>query len=100
MQKLSKILQTAGLWVNMAGLVALAFMMVLTVADVLMRYCFRSPLPGASELTELMLVIIVFFALADTHTVRGHVAVDLVVTRLAPRASSMRDCSRFSLKYL
>ena len=68
----------------MIGLVALTFMMALTVADVLMRYCFRAPIPGASELTELMLVIIVFFAVADTHSVKGHVAVDLVVSHLAP----------------
>ena len=73
----------------MAGLVALALMMLLTVADVLMRYCFRSPIPGATELTELMLVIIVFFALADTHTVKGHIAVDLFVTRLAPRTRAV-----------
>ncbi len=73
----------------MVGLVALVFMMALTVADVLMRYCFRAPIPGASELTELMLVVIVFFAIADTHTVKGHVAVDLVISRLAPHTRAV-----------
>lgn len=46
----------------MLAAVLLFAMMIVTVIDVLGRYVFSQPLPGAFELTEIMLAIVVFSA--------------------------------------
>lgn len=58
--------------------VALLAMMCLTVTDVFARYVFVLPIPSAVELTELLMVATVFFALPVVTVSGGHVAVDLI----------------------
>jgi len=62
---------------------AIVIMMVLTCADVLLRY-FRCPIPGTYELVCYLGAVAVAFAMAHTSVQRGHVAVSLIV-RLMPR---------------
>ncbi len=65
------------------GLIAI---MVLVVAiNVVGRLLFNQPLLGTVELVELMMVIVVFFAMSYTAVKRGHVIVDLVTSRLSRR---------------
>ena len=68
------------------GMVVLIIMMMLTVADVLMRYIWNSPILGVFELTEYMMVPIVFFGWAWCAKKGGNVQVDLLVKRLNPTA--------------
>lgn len=49
----------------------------LTVVDVVGRYWFQTPLPGAFELTQLMLGALVFAALPLTTAAGEHVEVDI-----------------------
>ncbi len=72
---------------SLAGLVA---MTIITVVDVAGRYLFNRPLPGALELSELLMVFLVFGAFAVTELRNGHVDIDVVVNRMPPRA---RACS-------
>jgi TRAP-type transport system small permease protein len=65
-----------------AGGIILFCMMLLTVCDVTGRYIFNAPITGAYEVTETMMVTIVFFFIAYTQAEKGHIAVDLVVIRL------------------
>ncbi len=76
--RLSKFLSYA------AGLVLIA-MMLLTTADVAGRYLFNSPIMGVFELTEFMMVSLVFCSLAYTQSKRAHVAVDILGTILPPK---------------
>lgn len=62
----------------------LAALAGLTVVDVVGRYQFSSPAPGAYELTQLMLAALIFAALPLTTAAGEHVAVDIVYN-LAPR---------------
>jgi TRAP-type C4-dicarboxylate transport system permease small subunit len=71
-----------------AGGYILFCMMLLTVCDVIGRYVFNSPITGAYEVTETMMVTAVFFFIAYTQTKKGHIAVDLVVI-LLPRKIRM-----------
>lgn len=71
---------------NYVGMVILIVMMLLTVADVFMRYILNCPILGVFELTEYMMVPIVFFGWAWCAKKGGNVKVDLVVTRLEPSA--------------
>ena len=64
------------------GALALFAMMCLTMADVVGRYLFNAPVLGAFELTEYLVLIMIFSFLAYTQSCGSHVSVDLVVSHL------------------
>jgi len=76
---------------NSIASVILFFMMLLTIADVFLRKVFSKSILGTVELTEFMMVILVFFALAQTEVFNGHVKVDLVMSRFGERAQAIVD---------
>ena len=53
-------------------------MMLLTCADVFLRYLFNAPIEGTLDLTQMLMVIIVFFGLAHCGWTGGHVVVDVM----------------------
>lgn len=55
----------------------LLFMMALTGTDVIARYVFNAPIQGAFELTEVLLVCLIFCAMPLTTRIGGHVEVEL-----------------------
>jgi TRAP-type C4-dicarboxylate transport system permease small subunit len=59
--------------------------MFLVAVDVCLRYLFNSPLEGAYEAVELMMAIMFCYGIAYTQRQKGHVAVNLVVSRLRDR---------------
>lgn len=67
------------------GIVALFIMMVITVADVIGRYAFNKPILGVFELTEFLVLVLVFSFLAYTQSEKSHVSVDLLANILPPR---------------
>ena len=73
-----------------AGALLLA-MTALTVADVLGRYLLARPIPGAFELTQVMLALLIFLGLPLVSARDGHVAVSLLDRRLGMRATGVRD---------
>jgi TRAP-type C4-dicarboxylate transport system permease small subunit len=68
--------------VSGAGIVA---MMLLTCADVFLRYVFNAPIEGTLDITQMLMVIVVFFGLAYCGWTGGHVVVDLIREFLPPR---------------
>lgn len=69
-------LEKAGMAV--AGLMLFAIMLVV-VADVVLRYFFNSPLSWSYELISLYLMVgLFFFALSDTLANNAHVSVDIL----------------------
>lgn len=69
---------------NAAALILLFALMVLVFSDVVGRY-FSRPVPGAFELTELALPMLVFLSLGYTHFHNGHIEVDILVRHM-PRS--------------
>ncbi|MDW3182765.1 TRAP transporter small permease [Roseobacter sp.] len=63
--------------------VCLIAMMCLTVADVLGRYIMNAPVPGAAELTELLLAAVVFLGLPAASIDNDHIAVDVLTSRFS-----------------
>ena len=61
---------------------ALAAIMLLMVVDVTGRYVFNSPVPGAGELIELLMGIVIFSALPLTTAHGEHVQLDYLDTLL------------------
>lgn len=67
------------------AMTALTVMMLLTVADVVGRYVVSHPVPGAIELTEYAMVLLVFASLPSVTHRRSHVSVDLLSGALKGR---------------
>ncbi|HEY0276546.1 MAG TPA: TRAP transporter small permease [Paenirhodobacter sp.] len=66
-------------------------MMGLTVCDVIGRYVLNRPLIGATELTEMMLVAVIFLGLPAVSLDRDHVAVDILTDRLPKWVQPWRE---------
>lgn len=70
--------------------VSLAAMALLTLVDVLGRYVFSFPVRGSVELTELLMVAVIFSGIPLATAAHAHVAVDLVTLALGPRARKVQ----------
>jgi TRAP-type C4-dicarboxylate transport system permease small subunit len=68
---------------------ALSIMIIFVVSNVLSRFFFKKPLPGTIEVIELVAVVIVFFSVAYTESKRGHIYVELLVSRLSKRVQAV-----------
>ncbi len=64
------------------GAICLCGMAALTCIDVVGRF-FKHPIFGSVELVTFMGVLAVAFALPDTHYQKGHIGVEIIVTRLS-----------------
>lgn len=60
----------------------LLVMMMVTVADVIGRYLFNSPLSGGTEITALLLSSVIFIGLTGVCLDDEHVTVDLILDHL------------------
>ena len=67
----------------------ITFLMLITTADVFLRYVFNSPIPGVYPLCEMMMLGAVYPAVAYVQQKKGHVRVDILIDRLqgSPRIS-------------
>jgi len=81
----TKVLDPIVRWINNAGLAVLAMMMVLTVADVTLRYFFNKPILGSYEITEFMMTMLAAFTIGYAAILKAHVNVDLVFSRFPER---------------
>ncbi len=59
----------------------LFLMMFLTIADVFLRKVFSKSILGTVEITEFMMVILVFFGLAQAEIMNENVRVDIITNR-------------------
>jgi TRAP-type C4-dicarboxylate transport system permease small subunit len=66
-------------------------LMGLTMADILMRKFLNQSILGIVELTELMMVVIVFFTLGFSEMKDAHIKVDIFTSKLKPRTRIVLD---------
>jgi len=66
---------------NAIAAVALGFVILLTVADVILRY-FKKPIIGTYEMVGLSGAVIIGFSLPFTSMMKGHVNVDFLALKL------------------
>jgi TRAP-type transport system small permease protein len=64
------------------GSIALVCMMTLTTVDVAGRYLFNAPIIGVFEITEFLVLILIFSFIGYAQAGKAHVSVDLVVAQL------------------
>jgi len=72
-------------WIAGAAIVA---MMLITCADVVLRY-FRMPIPGTYELVCFLGAVAVAFAMAYTSLEKGHISVSFVVALFPQRIQGL-----------
>ena len=70
---------------GVAASAILLVMMLLTFVDVVARYLFNRPLRGAFEVTELMLLVLIFAGLPLVSFTDEHAVMDFVDRVLSPR---------------
>src|SRR5215472_19012371 len=77
-------LQRAQLWL---AAVALVILMMVTVADVFLRYLFNIPVRGSYDMVESMLLVFVFNGMAAGFFLRRHVVIDLIDAAVGRRGA-------------
>jgi TRAP-type C4-dicarboxylate transport system permease small subunit len=60
-------------------------MMVLVVCNVASRYLLNRPITGTLEITESLLVVVIFLSVGITQYDGGHIRVNLLTRRMPPR---------------
>ena len=73
-----------------AALVLTAIMLV-SVVDVVGRYLFKLPLPGSSEITEILMAILIYAGMPIVSLRRSHICVDLLDSVVPPRIVPIRN---------
>jgi TRAP-type C4-dicarboxylate transport system permease small subunit len=74
---LLKVLKSLSTYLAYIGAFSLFAMMCLTMADVVERYIFNRPILGVFEITEFMVLVLIFSFLGYTQSRKSHVSVDL-----------------------
>jgi TRAP-type C4-dicarboxylate transport system permease small subunit len=75
---------------NIIAGIAVTFMMLLTVADVLLRAGGR-PIIGTFEIVALSLALVIGFAIPQVSLDRGHVAMDFLLVKLSQRGRDVMN---------
>ena len=83
--KYLKATDALGRFCGIVGVIMMVLLVLLTVADVFLRFFFNSPILGSFELTEYLLVVIVFFAIPWATQEDINVRVDLFTGKLRGR---------------
>jgi TRAP-type C4-dicarboxylate transport system permease small subunit len=73
-------------WLCWASSAIIMVIMLLVVSDVCGRVVFNNPIPGTTEITQALLVAMVFLAFGRTQAVRKHVAVEVLTSRLSQKS--------------
>jgi TRAP-type C4-dicarboxylate transport system permease small subunit len=77
--------------VGFLSLVALVVMMLITTADVILRYLFDSPIMGSFELTEILMVSMAGLSLAWCTLKSGHIRVDIITSMFSKKTNRAID---------
>ncbi len=85
--KVINLLMRITLWITMVVLVA---MMMLSVADVFMRYVFNHPIDGTAEMVEIMMICLLM-GMAGCAIEGRHIKVDVIIERLPEKVVALMD---------
>ncbi len=91
MNRLTHLLEPVALGILLVGGLGLIISTFLGTADVVGTQMFGVPVPGATEITESTMVLIVFGALTYTQIRRSHIRVELLYMRAGARGQAAMD---------
>jgi TRAP-type mannitol/chloroaromatic compound transport system permease small subunit len=85
LKKAADIFQRIITWCSEISSILILVCMLLIVVDVIGRFLFRHPLGAANETVEILMVAIVFLALAYTESKGKHIRIEFIEKWLSPR---------------
>jgi TRAP-type C4-dicarboxylate transport system permease small subunit len=86
-----KVIKAVSRIANGVGMAVLTLMMLVTVADVFLRYAFNKPILGTVELCEYMMVAVVYLALPLCAFRGGNARVEVLTVRFSPKLLAVVD---------
>jgi TRAP-type C4-dicarboxylate transport system permease small subunit len=100
MKRLFGFTETLSRWLNVVGGLGLAFIVLITTGDVILR-AFRLPILGAYEIVSFTGCVVVLFALPLTSWLHAHIYVDFVVEKFSPAVQkAINVCTRCLVIFL
>jgi TRAP-type C4-dicarboxylate transport system permease small subunit len=78
MKKLEVFIERISSWFNWIALVALSVMLIIVTIDIVGSKVFSMPLPGAMDLTSLLCVLVIGFAMPLSYRMGRHIKVDFI----------------------
>jgi TRAP-type C4-dicarboxylate transport system permease small subunit len=84
MEGILKVVQRSSKMINVIAEVTLTLIMLLTVADVILR-SFKKPIIGTYELVSFSGAVVIGFSVPLTSWMRGHVSVDIITSRFSKK---------------
>lgn len=100
---IEKIIKISGLFSHVfarVGCLALFMMMCLTVVDVIGRFVFNSPILGSFEITQYLIVVMVFSFVGYAQSHKWHVNVDILVNTFPRKAQSLINLFNFTVSLI
>ena len=82
-------IHSAARYLTRAAAIFLTAMMLISVADIVLRWVFNFPIFGTFDLVELFLVAMVYLAIPETFLREEHVVVELVDHFVGPRVQAV-----------
>lgn len=83
--------------VGFVSLMTIVVMMMLTTADVILRYLFDRPILGSMEMTELLMVSVAGLSLAWCTLKSGHIRVDIITNMFSKKTNKTIDAINYIL---
>ncbi|MFC1980408.1 TRAP transporter large permease subunit [Chloroflexota bacterium] len=83
--------------VGWAAGIILSMMMVFVTVDVFLRYVFNRPFRSSPDIIQVLLIVVVFGAVAYTALQDNHVSVDLVTRRFSRKAQAVLEACVYFL---
>ena len=77
-----------GRFLNLIAGITLTFMMLLTVADIILRFL-RRPIVGTYELVAFSGAVVIGFSVPLTSWMKGHVYVDFLILRFSQKTRNL-----------
>ncbi|MBN1368185.1 MAG: TRAP transporter small permease [Dehalococcoidales bacterium] len=74
---------------SVIGICFVAVMTLVTVADVVLRWSIDSPIKGAIEIVQYMMILIVFLTIPYVQYKKAHVSISLLVDKLPQKAQAV-----------
>lgn len=89
--KFVKAVRSVNRFMHFAAGAILLVLLLLTVTDIVRRSAFNNPVPGTVEVTGVLLLLIVFLALAHSEDMGDHITIDLLYENTGKRTRLVMD---------
>ena len=76
---------------NVIGIISVGILMLLITSDVLGRFLFNHPITGTIDISQYVMILAVYCAVAYCAMEEGHVSVNLIVSRFPQRIQAIID---------